>query len=214
MLKYRVIPVTPFQQNATLIWCDETRQGAVIDPGGDLDKILAVVEKETINLTAIFLTHGHIDHVGATAELSEKMGLPIEGPHIDDQFWIEGLAQQSRMFGFHSVKSFTPTRWLKDGDQVKLGNETLEVLHCPGHTPGHVVFYHAASGFAQVGDVLFNGSIGRTDFPKGNHSDLINSIRNKLFTLGDDVTFVPGHGPESTFGYERRHNPFVSDHRG
>lgn len=214
MLKYRVIPVTPFQQNATLIWCDETRQGAVIDPGGDLDKILAVVEKETINLTAIFLTHGHIDHVGATAELSEKMGLPIEGPHIDDQFWIEGLAQQSRMFGFHSVKSFTPTRWLKDGDQVTLGNETLEVLHCPGHTPGHVVFYHAASGFAQVGDVLFNGSIGRTDFPKGNHSDLINSIRNKLFTLGDDVTFVPGHGPESTFGYERRHNPFVSDHRG
>ncbi|MCD8512373.1 MAG: MBL fold metallo-hydrolase [Nitrincola sp.] len=214
MLKYRVIPVTPFQQNATLIWCDETRQGAVIDPGGDLDKILAVVEKETINLTAIFLTHGHIDHVGATAELSEKMGLPIEGPHIDDQFWIEGLAQQSRIFGFHSVKSFTPTRWLKDGDQVTLGNETLEVLHCPGHTPGHVVFYHAASGFAQVGDVLFNGSIGRTDFPKGNHSDLINSIRNKLFTLGDDVTFVPGHGPESTFGYERRHNPFVSDHRG
>lgn len=214
MLKYRIIPVTPFQQNATLIWCDETRQGAVIDPGGDLDKILAVVEKETINLTAIFLTHGHIDHVGATAELSEKMGLPIEGPHIDDQFWIEGLAQQSRMFGFHSVKSFTPTRWLKDGDQVTLGNETLEVLHCPGHTPGHVVFYHAASGFAQVGDVLFNGSIGRTDFPKGNHSDLINSIRNKLFTLGDDVTFVPGHGPESTFGYERRHNPFVSDHRG
>lgn len=214
MLKYRIIPVTPFQQNATLIWCDETLQGAVIDPGGDLDKILAVVEKETINLTAIFLTHGHIDHVGATAELSEKMGLPIEGPHIDDQFWIEGLAQQSRMFGFHSVKSFTPTRWLKDGDQVTLGNETLEVLHCPGHTPGHVVFYHAASGFAQVGDVLFNGSIGRTDFPKGNHSDLINSIRNKLFTLGDDVTFVPGHGPESTFGYERRHNPFVSDHRG
>ena len=206
--------MTPFQQNATLIWCDETHHGAVIDPGGDLEKILAVVEKESLTLIAIFLTHGHIDHVGATAELSEKMGLPIEGPHIDDQFWIDGLAQQSRMFGFHSVKSFTPSRWLEDGDQVTLGNETLEVLHCPGHTPGHVVFYHAASGFAQVGDVLFNGSIGRTDFPKGNHSDLINSIRNKLFTLGDDVTFVPGHGPESTFGYERRHNPFVSDHRG
>lgn len=214
MLKYRVIPVTPFQQNATLFWCDQTQQAAVIDPGGDLPKILAAVAEEGVTLTRIFLTHGHIDHVGGTAELAEKMQLPIEGPHPDDQFWIDGLSQQSSMFGFPPVKTFTPSRWLHQGDQVQLGDEVLDILHCPGHTPGHVVFYHAASGIAQVGDVLFNGSIGRTDFPKGNHADLIHSIRQKLFPLGDDVRFIPGHGPMSTFGEERRNNPFVSDHRG
>lgn len=214
MLKFRIIPVTPFQQNATLIWCDQTLEAAVIDPGGDIPKILAAVEEEGIHLVRIFLTHGHIDHVGGTAELAEKLQLPIEGPHLDDQFWIDGLSQQSSMFGFPTVKAFKPSRWLQQGDQVHLGNETLDVLHCPGHTPGHVVFYHADSGIAQVGDVLFNGSIGRTDFPKGNHADLIQSIHNILFPLGDDVRFIPGHGPMSTFGEERRSNPFVSDHRG
>lgn len=214
MLKYRVIPVTPFQQNATLLWCDETREAAIVDPGGDLQKILSAAEAEGVNLTQILLTHGHIDHVGGTAELAESLKLPIQGPHQDDQFWIDGLDQQSRMFGFASVKRFSPSRWLQDGDQVQVGLETLDVLHCPGHTPGHVVFYHAASGLAQVGDVLFHGSIGRTDFPKGNHADLIHSIRHKLFPLGDDVRFIPGHGPMSSFGDERQHNPFVSDHRG
>ena len=214
MLKYRVIPVTPFQQNATLIWCSETLEAAVIDPGGDLHKIMSVIEQEGITLTQILLTHGHIDHVGGTAELAETLELPIIGPHIDDQFWIDGLVQQSSMFGFPGVKSFKPSVWLQEGDEVKVGNEVLDVLHCPGHTPGHVVFYHADSELAQVGDVLFNGSIGRTDFPKGNHADLINSIRNKLFPLGDSVNFIPGHGPMSTFGEERRSNPFVSDHRG
>lgn len=214
MLKYRVIPVTPFQQNATLIWCDQSLDAAIIDPGGDLHKIKMAVEQEGVNLTQILLTHGHIDHVGGTAELSENMQLPIIGPHIDDQFWIDGLVQQSSMFGFPHVKSFTPSRWLKEGDQVKIGEELLDVFHCPGHTPGHVVFYHPGSELAQVGDVIFNGSIGRTDFPKGNHADLINSIRHKLFPLGDNVRFIPGHGPMSTFGEERLSNPFVSDHRG
>ena len=214
MLKYRVIPVTPFQQNATLIWCDETLEAAVIDPGGDLHKIMAAVEQEGIELKQILLTHGHIDHVGGTADLATSLQIPIIGPHIDDQFWIDGLAQQSSMFGFPSVKSFAPSRWLQEGDQIKIGNEFLDVLHCPGHTPGHVVFYHATSRLAHAGDVLFNGSIGRTDFPKGNHTDLIHSIRHKLFPLGDNVSFIPGHGPMSTFGEERQSNPFVSDHRG
>ncbi len=214
MLKYKIVPVTPFQQNATLVWCDETLEAAVIDPGGDLPKILDVVHQEALTLTKILLTHGHLDHVGGTAELAEAMALPIIGPHIDDQFWIEGLAQQSSMFGFPPVKPFTPSCWLNEGDQVQVGNETFDVLHCPGHTPGHVVFYSQSAELAQVGDVLFNGSIGRTDFPKGNHADLIASIRQKLFPLGDQVKFIPGHGPMSTLGEERRSNPFVSDHRG
>lgn len=214
MLKYRLIPVTPFQQNATIIWCDHTLDAAIIDPGGDLQKILQAVDQEGISLSKILLTHGHIDHVGGTAELADALKLPIIGPHLDDKFWIDRLDQQSSMFGFPGVKSFTPSRWLQEGDQVKVGDEVLDVLHCPGHTPGHVVFYNADSKLAQVGDVLFNGSIGRTDFPKGNHADLINSIRKKLFPLGDAVRFIPGHGPMSTFGEERRHNPFVSDHRG
>lgn len=214
MLKYRIIPVTPFQQNATLLWCDQTLAAAVVDPGGDIPKILAAIEHEGITLTKILLTHGHIDHVGGAAELAELLNLSIEGPHRADQFWIEGLAQQSRMFGFAAAKGFTPTRWLDEGDQVQLGQEVLQVIHCPGHTPGHVVFYHPASYFLQVGDVLFKGSIGRTDFPQGNHAELINSIQQKLFPLGDEITFVPGHGPESTLGHERQHNPFIADRRG
>lgn len=213
-LKYRVIPVTPFEQNCTLLWCTETHKAAVVDPGGDLDRILAAAEDEGVILEKVLLTHAHIDHAGGTAELAKSAGLPIEGPHKDDNFWIQGLAMQAQMFGFPAPEVFTPNRWLEDGDTVTVGNETLEVLHTPGHTPGHVVFFHRASKLAQVGDVLFNGSIGRTDFPKGDYNTLIHSIREKLFPLGDDVSFICGHGPMSTLGQERATNPFVSDHRG
>ncbi|WP_379944581.1 MBL fold metallo-hydrolase [Marinobacter sp. LM1] len=213
-LKYKIVPVTPFEQNCTLLWCTETHKAAVVDPGGDLDRILAAAEDEGVILEKILLTHAHIDHAGGTAELAKSAGLPIEGPHKDDNFWIQGLAMQAQMFGFPAPEVFTPNRWLEDGDTVTVGNETLEVLHTPGHTPGHVVFFHRESKLAQVGDVLFNGSIGRTDFPKGDYNTLIHSIREKLFPLGDDVSFICGHGPMSTFGQERATNPFVSDHRG
>ena len=213
-LKYKIVPVTPFEQNCTLLWCTETHKAAVVDPGGDLDRILAAAEDEGVILEKILLTHAHIDHAGGTAELAKSAELPIEGPHKDDNFWIQGLAMQAQMFGFPAPEVFTPNRWLEDGDTVTVGNETLEVLHTPGHTPGHVVFFHRGSKLAQVGDVLFNGSIGRTDFPKGDYNTLIHSIREKLFPLGDDVNFICGHGPMSTFGQERATNPFVSDHRG
>lgn len=213
-MKVRVIPVTPFQQNCTLLWDESSGKGVVIDPGGDLEQVLAVVKDEGIELEKILLTHGHLDHAGGVAVLARQTGLPVEGPHRDDEFWIEGLPMQSQRFGFGQADRFTPDRWLNDGDRVSFGNHELEVLHCPGHTPGHVVFYHRPTGFAQVGDVLFSGSIGRTDFPRGDHNQLIASIREKLFPLGDEVRFVPGHGPMSTFGQERRTNPFVADHRG
>lgn len=213
-MQYRIIPVTPFQQNCTLFWCEKTREAVVIDPGGDVERILAAVEEEQLHLVRILLTHAHIDHAGASAELAERLSVPIEGPHREDQFWIEGLAQQSQMFGFPRVKAFVPDRWLEEGDEVSFGEQTLNVLHCPGHTPGHVVFYHQGEKLAQVGDVLFQGSIGRTDFPRGDHAQLIDSIRNKLFPLGDEVRFIPGHGPMSTFGIERHSNPFVADRRG
>lgn len=214
MLKFQVIPVTPFQQNCTLCWCDETRRGAVIDPGGDLETVLQVVAEQGITLEKILLTHGHIDHAGGVAELAKRCALPIEGPHQADAYWIEGLAKQGEMFGFAPAEVFTPDRWLVDGDTVQVGNETLQVLHCPGHTPGHVVFYSPTAKVAQVGDVLFQGSIGRTDFPGGDYQTLINSIKTKLFPLGDEVTFIPGHGPNSTLGQERMSNPFVADRRG
>ncbi len=210
-MKYQMIPVTAFAQNCTLLWCENSRQAAVVDPGGDLDKVLAVIEREQLQLTKILLTHAHIDHAGAVAELAAKSALPIEGPQRADKFWIDLLPQQSAMFGFPAAQSFTPDRWLEQGDQVQVGEETLEVLHCPGHTPGHLVFFHAPSRLAIVGDVLFAGSIGRTDFPQGNHADLIRSIKERLWPLGDDVAFIPGHGPMSTFGQERRTNPFVAD---
>ncbi|MBY4678256.1 MBL fold metallo-hydrolase [Marinobacterium arenosum] len=213
-MKYRIIPVTPFEQNCTLIWCEQTGKAAVVDPGGDLARIRAAVEEEGVQLEKILLTHAHIDHAGGTAELAASASLPIEGPQRGDQFWIDGLSQQSQMFGFPPVETFTPDRWLEDGDSVSVGNQTLQVLHCPGHTPGHLVFYHAPSQLALVGDVLFQGSIGRTDFPQGDHATLIASIRDKLFPLGDEVAFIPGHGPMSTFGHERRTNPFVADRRG
>ncbi|MCE1180874.1 MAG: MBL fold metallo-hydrolase [Rhodocyclales bacterium] len=213
-MRYQIVPVTPFEQNCTLFWCEATRQAVVIDPGGNVERIQRALEDEKLTLVKILVTHGHIDHAGAVALLAEKTGVPIEGPHEEDRFWIEGMAQQSRMFGFPSVKSFEPTRWLKDGDKVSFGEIELDVLHCPGHTPGHVVFYHAPSKLAQVGDVLFQGSIGRTDFPKGDHETLIASIKTKLFPLGDDVEFIPGHGPMSNFGEERRFNPFLSGRFG
>ena len=186
-------------------------KGAVSDPGGDLDKILAVVEAESIELEKILVTHGHLDHAGAVAELAEELGLPIEGPHPDDQFLIDALPRQADRFGFKSARSFTPDRWLDDGDTVAVGNTTLIVRHCPGHTPGHIVFFSDADKLAIVGDVLFRGSIGRTDLPRGSFSQLVESISTKLWPLGEDVTFVPGHGDTSTFGLERKWNAFVSD---
>jgi hydroxyacylglutathione hydrolase len=206
-----VIPVTAFAQNCSLVWCTRTREAAVIDPGGDLDKVLAEVARQDVRLTRILLTHAHIDHAGGTAELARREKLPIIGPHPGDQFWIDGLPEQGRMFGFGACETFSPDRWLDDGDRVGVGDVEFEVLHCPGHTPGHVAFFSRASRVAFVGDVLFAGSIGRTDFPGGDYATLIASIREKLFPLGDDVRFVPGHGPISTFGAERRSNPFVSD---
>ena len=210
-LRVAVVPVTPFQQNCSILWDPATMKGAIVDPGGDLDEVLAVVAREGITLEKILLTHAHVDHAGATAELKRRTGVPIEGPHEGDRFWIEGLQEQARMFGIQSEGAFEPDRWLVDGDRVTLGSLELEVRHCPGHTPGHVVFFHAPSRFAVVGDVLFQGSIGRTDFPGGDHATLIRSIRGKLFPLGDDVRFLPGHGPLSSFGDERRRNPYVSD---
>jgi hydroxyacylglutathione hydrolase len=210
-MKAVVVPVTPFMQNCSLVWCPETQEGAVIDPGGDLDRVLAEVDRHGVQLRQILLTHAHIDHAGATAELARQRQLPIIGPHRGDLFWIEGLPEQGRMFGFGACESFAPDRWLEDGDRVRVGQVELEVRHCPGHTPGHVVFYSPADRLAFVGDVLFQGSIGRTDFPGGDYATLVDSIRGKLFPLGDDVRFVPGHGPMSTFGEERRGNPFVGD---
>ena len=213
-MRHAIIPVTPFEQNCTVFWCESTRQAAVIDPGGDVERIIEFLEKEKLILAKVLVTHGHIDHAGGVAALVERTGVPVEGPHEDDRFWIDGMAQQSKMFGFPNVASFQPDRWLQDGDKVGFGEIELEVLHCPGHTPGHVVFYYRAGGLVQVGDVLFQGSIGRTDFPKGDHATLIRSIKEKLFALGDDVDFIPGHGPMSNLGEERRYNPFLSGRFG
>ncbi len=213
MIEFRIIPVTPFEQNCSLLWCADTRKAAVVDPGGHLPRILAAIEEAGVTVEKILLTHGHIDHVGATAALARTLGVPIEGPHEDEHFWLDALDKQSRMFGFAAVEVFTPDRWLADGDEVTVGNARFQVLHCPGHTPGHIVFFNDASRLAVVGDVLFAGSIGRTDFPRGDHDTLIASIRDKLWPLGDDVAFIPGHGPMSTIGQERASNPFVGDRR-
>ena len=210
-LKFKIIPVTPFEQNCTLLWCDETRRAAVVDPGGDVERILQAIERLDLRVEKILITHGHIDHAGGAAELAERLAVPIEGPHEDDRFWIDGMPQQALTFGFPNVRAFTPDRWLKQGDRVQVGNLELQVLHCPGHTPGHVVFFDDEAKLALVGDVLFRGSIGRTDFPKGDFDALIGSIRRKLWPLGDDVAFISGHGPMSTFGDERSDNPFCGD---
>ena len=209
-LRAAIIPVTPLQQNCSLIWCTRTMRGALVDPGGDLDRLKAAVAKAGVTLEKLLITHGHIDHCGQAGQLAQELGLPIEGPHEADRFWIARLGDDGRSYGIDGAV-FEPTRWLHDGDTVMLGDLTLDVIHCPGHTPGHVVFHHAPSRLAVVGDVLFAGSIGRTDFPLGNHADLIAAITGKLWPLGEDVTFIPGHGPVSTFGAERRANPFVGD---
>ena len=211
MLKYEIVVVTQFEQNCSVLWCDETLSAAVVDPGGDLDRIYAVVEKHHLILEKILLTHAHIDHAGAVSELSREKNLPIIGPHKEDQFWIDMLPMQSQMFGLPHAESFTPDSWLDQGDTVAIGNIVLGVRVCPGHTPGHVVFYHPQSKLLVVGDVLFKGSIGRTDFPKGDHQTWIDSIRRELFCLDDDVKFIPGHGAMSTIGHEKKTNPFVSD---
>jgi glyoxylase-like metal-dependent hydrolase (beta-lactamase superfamily II) len=208
-MDFRILPVTPFQQNCTLLWCSATRRAVIIDPGGEAPRILRLIEELKLEPDRILLTHGHLDHVGATAELVEHLHIPISGPHRDDAFLIHGIDEQCAMFGFPPLKGFEPDQWLNHDDQIQVGQATLRVLHCPGHTPGHVVFFHAEGRLAQVGDLLFQGSIGRTDFPRGDYRQLIESVTERLFPLGDEVRFIAGHGPMSTFGNERRTNPFV-----
>ena len=210
-LKYQVVPVTSFSQNCSIVWCDETMEGIVVDPGGDVQQLAAIIEELGVKVVNLVLTHGHLDHVGGTVPLAEILNVNIVGPHKADNFWLQGLENQSQMFGFPLCKAFEPNTWLEEGDKVTFGNQVIDVIHTPGHTPGHVVLFSEQARLAFVGDVLFNGAIGRTDFPQGDFNTLIASIKTKLWPLGSDVTFVPGHGPESTFGRERASNPFVAD---
>ena len=212
-MKYHILPVTAFQQNCTLAIAGDAVSAVVIDPGGEVEKIVQLIRSQRVSVKLILLTHGHLDHVGGARALADQLEVEIWGPHRDDNFWLEQLAVQAAAFGLPSPGPFEPDRWLAEGDQVVVGDLLFDVLHCPGHTPGHVVFVEQQQRWAQVGDVLFCGSIGRSDFPRGNHQQLINSIRGKLFSLGDDLEFVPGHGPTSTIGEERRSNPFVADAR-
>ncbi len=205
-----VVPVTAFQQNCTIAVCNKTNRCAVIDPGGEVERIMAEIERHKLTVEKIWITHGHLDHGGGASELRRFTGAPIEGPHEDDAFWVDNIPQHAMFYGVSGMDSFDPDRWLQDGDVVTVGKTEWQVLHCPGHTPGHVVFYNKENNFAQVGDVLFKGSVGRTDFPHSDHEALIRSITQKLWPLGD-VRFIPGHGEESTFGEERRTNPFVAD---
>jgi hydroxyacylglutathione hydrolase len=209
-LRLGIIPVTPLQQNCSLIWCTKTMRGAFVDPGGDLPKLRQAVSQTGVTIEKILLTHGHIDHCGSAGIFAEELGVPIEGPHEEDLFWIARLAEDGARYGVPG-KPFEPDRWLVDGDTVSIGELVLDVRHCPGHTPGHVVFHHPDSKLAIVGDVLFQGSIGRTDFPRGNHQQLLDSITQRLWPMGGDTAFVPGHGPMSTFAHERATNPFVGD---
>ena len=209
-LRAAIVPVTPLQQNCTLIWCTQTMQGALVDPGGDLPKLKAAIAHHGVTIEKIILTHGHIDHCGEAGTLAEELGVPIEGPHEADRFWIARLDEDGRQYGI-AGRVFEPDRWLAEGDQVRVGALTFDVYHTPGHTPGHVIFHHPESKLALVGDVLFAGSIGRTDFPMSDHQALIDSVVTKLWPLGDDTAFIPGHGPMSNFAQERRHNPFVGD---
>ena len=209
-LRAAIIPVTPLQQNCTLLWCTKTMRGAFVDPGGDLPRLKAAAEQVGVTIEKILLTHGHIDHCGGAGIFAEELGVPIEGPHEEDRFWIEKLGVDGPKYGIVG-QSFEPSRWLDDGDQVTVGELGFDVRHCPGHTPGHVVFHQPESNLALVGDVLFKGSVGRWDFPRGDQQQLIASIRTKLWPMGDETAFVPGHGPMSTFGYERQTNPYVGD---
>jgi glyoxylase-like metal-dependent hydrolase (beta-lactamase superfamily II) len=208
-----IVPVTPYQQNCSIIKCQASGRGAIVDPGGDVGRILEAAGNMGADIEKIILTHAHMDHCAAADVIRQQLEIPIEGPQRADEFWLEKLPEWCQMAGFPHADAFEPDRWLEDGDTVTVGEQTLQVLHCPGHTPGHVVFVYQPQQVAWVGDVLFQGSIGRTDFPMGNHDQLVASIREKLFPLGDDITFIPGHGPTSTFGQERRSNPFVADSR-
>ena len=210
MLKLLIVPVTAFQQNCSIAFCDVTKQTAIIDPGGDLERIEAVIKTHQLTPERVLITHGHLDHAGAAAALARTYDIPIEGPHPDDQFLLEALDAQGQQFNMQA-ESFLPDRWLDTGDEVHIGEERLAVRHCPGHTPGHIIFHHDEGHIAVVGDVLFAGSIGRTDLPRGNHEQLLQSIREQLWPLGDAVTFVPGHGATSTFGHEKLTNPYVAE---
>ncbi len=210
-MRFKILPVTPFQQNCSLVWCEESRRAALIDPGGEAERLLAAVEAEGLLLERILLTHGHLDHVGAARAIADRLGIPIEGPQVEDSFWLSRLPEQAALFGFPPCQPLQPDRWLDAGDEVYVGLETMRVIHCPGHTPGHVIFYSPCHQLAFVGDVLFRGSIGRTDFPRGDLDSLLTCIRQRLFPLGDDVRIVPGHGPLTSLGQERRDNPFVAD---
>ncbi len=212
-MKCVIVPVTVYQQNCSVLICEKTNKAAVVDPGGDLDRITAVLDEHNLELEKVFLTHGHMDHCAIADDVRKRFNVPIEGQHVEDRFWIDKLPEWCSMSGFPHADPFEPDRWLEEGDDITFGEQTLSVLHCPGHTPGHVVFFHKEAQLALVGDVLFKGSIGRTDFPRGNHDELVNAIKTKLWPLGDNVTFVPGHGPTSTLGEERRTNPFVADAR-
>jgi len=205
-----IIPVTPFRQNCTLLWCEATKDGVVIDPGGDIPLVRAAIKKAGVSVGRIWLTHGHIDHVGGAAELRDALKVPIEGPHIADKFLLDHVVESGCHYGMTGMRNFVPDRWLEEGDRVELGQLAFDVLHCPGHSPGSVVFFNSEMRFAHVGDVLFNGSVGRTDLPGGSHVMLIKSITDKLLPLGDDVAFICGHGPGSTIGYERASNPFLT----
>jgi glyoxylase-like metal-dependent hydrolase (beta-lactamase superfamily II) len=212
-MKCAIVPVTAYQQNCSILVCEVTKKAAVVDPGGDLEKIENALQQLGAKLEKILLTHGHMDHCAIADVIRQKYQVPIEGPHIADKFWLDKLPQACEMAGFPRAEAFASDRWLEEGDAVQFGKETLQVRHCPGHTPGHVVFFHPEIKLAMVGDVLFQGSIGRTDFPQGDYDTLIDSIQQKLWPLGDDVTFIPGHGPTSTFGEERQTNPYVADSR-
>lgn len=209
MLRYRILPVTSFAQNCSLLWDDVTGDAVLVDPGGEADRLLDAARSERVTLRAVWLTHAHIDHVGAAAEVARRAGVPIVGPHPGDRHWIDALPEQARMFGFPPAQPFTPDRWLSDGDTLQLGALRFDVRHCPGHTPGHVVFHQPEARRCWVGDVLFAGSIGRTDLPGGDPRQLLDSIVRKLWPMGDETVFIPGHGPESSFGEERRGNPYV-----
>ncbi|MEX6372032.1 MBL fold metallo-hydrolase [Providencia hangzhouensis] len=210
-MKYTIIPVTPFMQNCHVIWDENTLDAVVVDPGGEAEKLISAIENLGLKLTKILLTHGHSDHIGASATLSKHFSVPIYGPQKEDAFWIENLAEQNAMFYIGECPDFTPDYWLEEGDKVTCGNITFDVLHCPGHTPGHIIFVNHADKLISMGDVLFKGGVGRSDFPRGNHQDLISSIKNKVLPLGDDYQFIPGHGPMSNLGFERKTNPFLQD---
>lgn len=210
-MKYQIVPVTGFMQNCTILWDEDSLEAVIVDPGGEAEKLISTIEKQGLKLTKVLLTHGHFDHVGAAAAVSKHFSVPIYGPQKEDLFWIEGLSEQSQMFGVEDCPHFMPDRWLEEGDQVTCGAITFSVLHCPGHTPGHIIFVNHQDKLISMGDVLFKGGVGRSDFLRGDHQALIDSIKNKVLPLGDDYHFIPGHGPMSTLGHERKTNPFLQD---